>query len=436
MGVCAQVVVVVLGVLGFVAGLRGAGVVRLEGYSFADDEGPFLGLGVSYFQALRHAKYEPERLEANLRFLSARGFNYIRVLSMVNWDGLEIAPVSFTNREGHRVEAWPDYWERLRALLDMAHGAGLRVEVTIFADAQYVMPDRADRVRHLDGVLEHVRGLEDRVMHLEVANEAWQNGFWGEEGVRDLREFAAYLAERTELLVAITSNHDVSGDWLEKLYGGSAADLATVHFSRDMRTEEGGWLPVRDCYRVGRVLGLPPVTSNEPVGPGSSVATERDPVRLCAAAVFAYLAGLPGYVFHSGAGVYAREPFEEMPGMDAFGSIRRVLPGDVANWERYDGLEVGSPFTVYCGVEAGRYWTEAAGAEEGCHRYIGMRKGKQFVSLVTGVLSGGVGLEAKREMRVEVIDPVTGECAEARSLGVGERLMVPQGGGAWVVRGE
>ncbi len=65
-----------------------------------------------------------------------------------------------------------------------------------------------------------------------------------------------------------------------------------------------------------------------------------------------------------------------------------------------------------------------------------MRKGKQFVSLVTGGLSGGVGLEAKREIRVEVIDPVTGECAEARSLGVGERLMVPQGGGAWVVRGE
>ena len=38
---------------------------------------------------------------------------------------------------------------------------------------------------------------------------------------------------------------------------------------------------------------MPPAISNEPIGPGSSVSSEADPIKLCAAAVFAYLANLP-----------------------------------------------------------------------------------------------------------------------------------------------
>ena len=57
--------------------------------------------------------------------------------------------------------------------------------------------------------------------------------------------------------------------------------------------------PVRDCYRAGDLPGVPPVTSNEPIGAGSSVATENDPIKLSAAAVFAYIANLPAYVYHS-----------------------------------------------------------------------------------------------------------------------------------------
>ena len=95
---------------------RGTDLVRLSGRSLCDQTGPFLGLGASYFQALRHAKYDRARLNSNLTLLAANGFNYVRVLSMVNWDGLEIAPVTFTNRAGHRVEAWPDYWQHFREI--------------------------------------------------------------------------------------------------------------------------------------------------------------------------------------------------------------------------------------------------------------------------------------------------------------------------------
>ena len=264
---------------------RGTNLVRLSGRALCDQTGPFLGLGASYFQALRHAKYDRARLNRNLALLAANGFNYVRVLSMVNWDGLEIAPVTFTNGAGHRVEAWPDYWRHFRDLLDIVTNHGLRAEVTIFADAQYVMPDRAARRTHLDSLLANIAGREDQLLHLEVANEAWQNGFPGAQGVGDLRAFAQYLAERTDVLVAITSNDDTSDQGIISLYQGSAADLATVHFSRDTRTAEGGWLPVRDCYRAGRLPGVPPVSSNEPIGPGSSVASESDPIKLCSAAV-------------------------------------------------------------------------------------------------------------------------------------------------------
>jgi hypothetical protein len=419
--------------------------VYLQGRALSDKEGPFLGLGVTYFQALRHAKLDRARLEKNLALFVNRGFNYIRVLSMVSWDELEIAPVSFTNRQGRLVEGWPDYWDHFRDLLDIAAKHRLRVEVTIFADAQVVMPSLAARQAHLDELLKNIAGREQHILFLEVANEAWQNGFPGEEGVRDLRRAAQYLAERTDVLVAITSNDDTSNAGICELYRGSAADLATVHFSRDARTAEGGWLPVRDAFRAGSLDGVPPVISNEPIGPGSSVAEERDPLKLCSAAVVAYLANLPAYVYHTRAGVfgYARccppegevETFESTPGIDAFLHLRRLLPADLPNWERNDGLEPSAPLTVFCQNEPNRYWTEAPTAVDGCHRNIGARNGNEFICYPMGILKNGVWLQARVPLRMEVIDPLTGKQVLKRELGVGQRLHLSPGPGAYICRG-
>jgi hypothetical protein len=191
----------------------GRDLARVVEHSFVDDSGPFLGLGASYFQALRHAKYDRARLNSNLALLASKGFNYVRVLSMVSWEGLEIAPVSFTNRAGRVIQAWPDYWQQFRDLLDVVAQHGLRAEVTIFADAQYVMPSKSTRQAHLDGILANITGREPQVLYLEVANEAWQNGFPGGQGITDLRSFTRYLADRTAVPVAITSNNDTSLDF-------------------------------------------------------------------------------------------------------------------------------------------------------------------------------------------------------------------------------
>ncbi len=420
-------------------------MVRLNGHSFTDDSGPFLGLGVSYFQALRDAKYDRARLTSNLGFLAAKGFNCVRVLSMVNWDGLEIAPVTFTNRAGHGVQAWPDYWQQFRDLLDLVAQHGLRAEVTIFADAQYVMPDPLNRRAHLDGILANIAGRESQLLHLEVANEAWQNGFPGPQGVAELRAFTQYLADRTAVPVAITSNDDTSDQGIIALYRGSAADLATVHFSRDIRTAEGDWLPVRDSYRAGRLAGVPPVTSNEPIGPGASVNSESDPVKLCAAAVFAYLANLPGYVFHSRAGIYGWERccppaggavrFEDTPGIDAFQFLPKILPRDLASWARNDGREAGAPFTVFCNGQPDRYRPEVSGATNGCDRNIGSAKGDRFVCLPMGILGGGVTLQARRSVRFQAFNPLTSVVVTNLTLSAGTRFTLPQGAGAYILKG-
>lgn len=423
----------------------GTNRVRLQGKSFCDDTGPFLGLGASYFQALRHAKYDRARLQRNLALFAANGFNYVRILSMVSWEELEIAPVTFTNRARRVIQAWPDYWPQFRDLLDLAAHHGLRAAVTIFADAQYVMPSRAARQAHLDGVLANLAGREPHVLHLEVANEAWQNGFPGAQGIADLRAATQYLADRSSLLVAITSNDDTSDAAIVALHRGSAADLATIHFSRDIRTKEGGWLPVRDSYRAGNLPGVPPVLSNEPIGPGSSVNSENDPIKLCAAAVVAYLANLPAYVYHSRAGVFGYERccpsagdevrFEDTAGINAYQHLRQILPPDLASWTRHDGIEASAPFTVFCDGQPNRYWPDARGATNGCHRNIGSVKGREFVSFPMGILSGGVTLEARRPVQLRVFNPLTGAVTSNLMMHAGERVTLPQGPGAYLLKG-
>ena len=422
---------------------RRSGLVRVEGHGLVDDDGPFLGLGASYFTALWRCKHDRPRLESDLAFLSRQGFNYFRMLSMVGhhpgWGGREIAPVTFSNRDDKRVEAWPDYWDQFRQLIDLAYDRyGLRTQITVFADAQ-LMPEKAARVEHMRKILEDVvRGREHKIILIEVANEAWQNGFPEDQGVADLREFAKYLSDRTKVPVAITSNHDWpelgSTKGLEQVYRGSAADVATWHFSRDRRTDDG-WKPVYDCWDFGDVPGLPPVSSNEPIGPGSSVNAEKEPIRLVMAAAFAYAAKLPMYVFHSEAGVFGKSRFEDMPGIDRYQHVLRLLPPDLPNWRRNDGKGEDAPFTAFAGGQANRYWPEVKSPRDGCVRNTGSRKGDRFVCVPIGIRPGGLQLEARRAVEFTAHDPLTGEAVKKASLKRGERVTLPQGPGGLLVIG-
>ena len=423
--------------------IRRTGRVRVEGYSLTDDQGPFLGLGASYFTALWRCKHDRSRLEADLEYLSRQGFNYYRMLSMVGyhpaWDDREIAPVSFIRRDDKRVEAWSDYWQQLRELIDLAYDRyRIRTQITIFADAQ-LMPKKEDRTEHMRKLLAEVTiGREHKIILLEVANEAWQNGFPGDPGVSELREFAKYLNERTEIPIAITSNHDWpelgSSKGFDRIYAASSADLATWHFSRDRRTDDG-WKPVYDCWELAYRPGFPPVSSNEPIGPGSSVNAEKEPIRLVMAAAFAYSAKLPMYVFHSEAGVFGNARFEDTPGIDRFGHLLRLLPGDLSSWQRNDGKEAAAPLTVFADGKPNRYWPEVESARDGCVRNTGSRKGEQFVCVPIGIRSEGLQVQARQNLQFTAYDPLTGEALRTATMRPEERLKLPTGPGALLIVG-
>jgi hypothetical protein len=354
---------------------------------------------------------------------------------MVSWKDKEIAPSGFTRKDGTPVAAWPDYWQQLRECIDAIYDHGLLTELTIFADAQFVMPEKADRIKHMDAVLANLKGREHKVIMLEVANEAWQNGFPGQQGVADLREFARYLADRTQILVAITATPEGTDASIERLHAGSGADIATAHFSRDLGTPEGGWLPVRDCWWLAEIPGIPPGSSNEPIGPGSSVSSENDPIKLVMAATFAWGADLPMYVYHSRAGVYGDKRFEDMAGVNDFVYLDEILPGDFASWVRNDGKEPSAPFTTYAGGRANKWWTEVPGATSGVVRHTGKVKGNEFITLPIGIQAGGVELEARRSLAFKVYNPLTGQAAYTVTKKAGERFTLEQGPEAYIIRG-
>lgn len=416
----------------------GPDLVRLEGNSLADHGGPFLGLGATYFSALRLARSDRARLRSDLSFLRSKGFRFVRVLSMVGWNsswqGLEIAPVSFTSQNGTSVAAWPDYWQEFRDLIDIVHEHGLRAQVTIFADAQ-LMPSKAARLQHMATLLSSLAGREHQIILLEVANEAWQNGFPGDQGVADLREFGKYLADRTTIPVALSAPAGGTNAELTELYQGSAADIATAHFTRDTGTAEGGWLPVRDPWRVELAAGVPPVSSNEPIGPGSSVNRETDPVKLAMAAAFAWGANLPMYVFHSSAGVRSLERFQDMAGVGGYVQLAEVLPPDLASWPRNDGKEPSAPLTSFVDGQPNRTWPEVPGARSGLIMNAGKVKGAEWVALPIGILDGGVELEARRPVSFRVIHPETGAEIARMAKARGERFTLTRGPGAYILTG-
>ncbi|MEX2170092.1 MAG: hypothetical protein WD851_12345 [Pirellulales bacterium] len=415
------------------------GEVSLDSHALQDDQGEFLGLGASYFQALRRTKYDRGRYRSDLDFLARQGFNYIRTLSMVGgnsaWLGKEIAPIAFTNDDGQMIEAWPDYWEQLGDMIDIAYDEyGIRTQITLFADAQNGMPNEADRIAHMNGVLNAIQGREHKVIMLEVANESWQNGFPEPGGTTVVRNFGQYLADRTDVLVSLSSPDDTSNAGIQNMYQNSAADIATVHFSRD-RSEEG-WLPVRDPWRVNSIAGLPPASSNEPIGPGSSVSSENGPVRLVSAAAYAWMSGLPMYVYHTSAGVFGNTRFQDMAGVSNFQHLDDILPGDIANWpQRTEGKDGFAPFVTYANDQANTFWTEVASPTSGVVRHLSNVKGDKFYTLPISILAGGVQLQARQNMTLQAFNPLTGEVAYEMTPSAGQTFTLAQGPQAYIIKG-
>jgi hypothetical protein len=417
-------------------GPRG-GRVRLDGHILRDDGGPFVALGASLFWAAWGYKFDLPRLERNLQWLADHGFHYIRALGVV---GDPVGPDSWDGRE---IDwRWEDYDAVIAGVTDLAWDRyGLRVQWTLIGDGQINIPDEADRYALADRFLAMSATRPEKVILFEVANEAWQNGFDGDAGNAQLRAIAQYLRDRTDILVAASAPFSTACDEIARVYGapGEIADVATIHFDRDLGREEGNWGPVWQPWVLGD-CGAWVGSNNEPIGPGSSVANEEDPTRLAASALSTWVSGLPFHVFHSRAGVRGFDEIMDMGGADAFQHVRELVPPELPGWTRRPPGDLDAPFVVYAEDASGTLVPDASWMDvaepprSGVVRAYAATRDTEFVVVPIGIL-GSVTLEARRALTYEAFDPVTGARVGGEELAAGARTTLSAPGGALVIRG-
>jgi hypothetical protein len=406
--------------------------VGLSGASIVDDDGPYLGLGASLFWAAWAYKNDPGKLAQNLQFLADSGFNYIRALGVVGdvenedyWDGREIDP------------NWPDYDDVIAGVTDLAFDQyGIRVQWTLIGDGQVTVPSSAEKYALADTFLDMSQGREHKIILLETANEYWLNGFEGDDGLTELRELTAYLRAGTDILVAASApaGHECAD--AQVIYDGCVADLATIHFDRDIFKTEGPWRPVRQPWEH-QFCGLPVGINNEPIGPGSSVATDNDPLRLVSGAIVTYLSSLPMHVFHSSAGVLGLDDIWSMAGAGSFSSLHDILAPDLSSWESVNAHWSNSPFQVFAGDADGLHpddmWVDLDDPTSGVVRAYGALSGDNFVVYPMGIL-GSVTLAPRQDMAFEVLDPIAGATLDCYSLAKDQQFVL-SGAEALLIKG-
>jgi hypothetical protein len=406
----------------------GGGPVALEGRAFTDRGGPFLPLGASLFWALWGEQHDPQRLDRNLAWLAAQGVDYVRVLGMVgaeSWSDRRIDPRD------------PDYWPAVERLFVRLSRHRLRAQVTIFADAQVVMPRRAERQAFVDAWAVRAEAHRAHLMLLEVANEHRQNGL---EDIDELRALGQRLARRTRVLVALSAASPATAC---RAYADAGVDLATVHYPRGSSDDEP-WDPVGrpwswpGAYDPGCRGRLPAAVNNEPIGPQSSVAADEDPRRLVMAFVTTFVAGNSAYVLHAGPGIRGggaadlaagrSTDWMDIPTLTAtlagMRAAREHLPPDLANWRRRDVGDSAHPFIGFDQAVRG-------GAVNAVYAAT-LRN--RFVVAVLGARREVV-VRARTRLVVTIRDPISDARVEPVPLRAGERLTLV-GTGAFVLTGE
>ena len=395
------------------------GPVRAQQAAFADARGPWLSLGATLFWAPWGYRHDRARLERELALLARGGVDYVRVLGQVgapddpadSWADRPIDPRWTTTGACPEAGGAPcaSYDEVIAGLTDLAFDRyGLRVEWTIFGSTAFT-PTPAARRALVDRMLKMAKGREHKIFHFEIANEFYHNGFEGPEGLTELRELGRYVQDRSSILVALSASRSADCDVMQRLHAGGVGDLVTVHFDRSSKAAAGQWEPVRRPWALQSCTGLPTLrSSNEPIGPFSSVNDERDPLRLAMGAAVTYVSGVGAYVLHTGAGIRGGGRADRSRGrpanvsdvpniaaiLRALRAVRDRLPLDVPNWTRFDAatanpiVSVDNPSTLVAA-----YGAHHAG---------------RFVITPIGI-RGTLTLRAHDRIALEVFDPRTGE---------------------------
>jgi hypothetical protein len=399
------------------------GPVRTQSRAVADAGGPFNALGATLFWGAWGYKFDRPRLDRNLEALNAAGVDYIRVLGSVgggSWQDREVDP------------RWPDYEKAIAGLTDLAYDRyGMRVQWTLFGGAPF-NASAASRTSVVDRFAAMARGREHKIFAFEIANEAWQNGFDGPDGIAELRRLGKRLNDRTAVLVALSA--PATGAICDT-YARSGVQAMTIHYPRQFG-DKGPTTPMllpwmslpldKQCRNA-----LPQaVLNNEPIGPESSVNQDDDPSRIAGAYVMTFLAGHAAYVLHMGPGIRGGGPadlaqtpprsgeFTELPAFQsiatALAAARRYLPAGLANWTRHEPNAPGAPLHGF-----GRLYTASSGS--------------RFVALAVDVGKGAT-LRTRVGANITIRDAATGKVLLQQTMAAGDKIPL-EGGSELVVIG-
>jgi hypothetical protein len=172
------------------------------------------------------------------------------------------------------------------------------------------------------------------------------------------------------------------------------------------------------------------IANNEPIGPGSSGASEDDPLRLVSGALVSLLSRVPLHVFHSSAGVRGDTDFASLPNvrgtLDGFKALHRLLPRDLARGTPLRADEEGAPLELRSPV------SRDLRASHGVVSFQVTQHRQEFYAAAVGV-RGALSLRARRPLELEACDVLTGDVVRRASLAPGETLDLT-GREAWLLR--
>lgn len=382
------------------------GLVRLTGGAFHDDRGPFNPIGNSFFPAAWAWRHDRDRFLQNVEFL-APYVDYHRIWGQVGggpWVDRTVNP------------DWPDYERVMADTIDALYQRGNRSQITILAGAGSVGAETPQRrFRLLDQTLAYSSRREYAIMKYEIANESV--GLDAPE----LRDLARYLAERTSIPVSITSIPQADMSVYREMR--DVVEVATAHYDRDISKADGYDRPTRqpwgypDEYYAPSDNAPRQAVDNEGIGPYSSVAEDRDPLRNVTRRVVAWIAGNPASLYHCGPGIYfggmgaARSGspanFMEVPGIQdtlrGFKVLRDLVPQGISGWQRSNSHWNEYPWVMQTGVGEGMFQSGI-----GCVRAYATSNGAQVVCVPFGI-TDHVTLGEKRPMDWRVHSLLTGD---------------------------
>lgn len=418
-----------------------AGIVRGESAVFVDDRGPWLPLGATLFWGPWAYKFDRPRLERDLALLARHGVDYIRVLGQVGvpgdpqdgWSDRLIDPGWADACRGEGAASCGTYDQVAAGLTDLAFDKyGIRVMWTVFGGTAFT-PTPDSRRALVDRLLAMSRGREHKIMHFEVANEYYHNGFEGPDGELELRQLGRHMQERTPVLVALSAPRGSDCAAMQRLYEGGVGEVVTEHFSRAARGRDATWEPIRNVWDLQRCAGLPPLrTSNEPIGPFSSVRAEDDPRRLAMAAALTFVSGVGGYVLHAGGGVRGGgradlalgrpANLSDTPGIETIlrglARVARRLPQTLPNWTRFDAMQPNPTVSVL--------------PSPGVVAAYGARDDDRLVLVILG--SGKtITLRAELPMNVEIIDVLDDAPRGGGAIPAGASMSITAHNGALIL---